>query len=171
MTVWVEERALKGWLATSSTGKAGRPETYSCDAILMLLVLRERFGLPLRALVGFALSLFRLMGLTLPVPCYTQICRRAQTLNRRWSRLPTKGAKHMIFTSTGLKVDGEGEGKVRMHGKNKRRTWRKLHVAIDADTQEIISFELTGTNGGDAAAAKRMMSRLSGIKSIRGDGA
>lgn len=64
MTVWVEERALKGWLATSSTGKAGRPETYSCDAILMLLVLRERFGLPLRALVGFALSLFRLMGLT-----------------------------------------------------------------------------------------------------------
>ena len=77
----------------------------------------------------------------------------------------------MIFTSTGLKVYGEGEGKVRTHGKNKRRTWRKFHVAIDADTQEIISFELTGTNGGDAAAAKRMMSRLSGIKSIRGDGA
>lgn len=165
MTVWVEERALKGWLATSSTGKAGRPETYSCDAILMLLVLRERFGLPLRALVGFALSL------NPTVPCYTQICRRAQTLNRRWSRLPTKGAKHMIFTSTGLKVYGEGEGKVRTHGKNKRRTWRKFHVAIDADTQEIISFELTGTNGGDAAAAKRMMSRMSGIKSIRGDGA
>ena len=42
---------------------------------------------------------------------------------------------------------------------------------IDAETQEIVSYELTGSTGGDAAAAGRMMSRMSGIKSIRGDGA
>ncbi|MBL4557801.1 MAG: transposase [Rhodobacteraceae bacterium] len=38
---------------------------------------------------------------------------------------------HLAVDATGLKVYGEGEWKVRVHGKDKRRVWRKLHLAVD----------------------------------------
>jgi hypothetical protein len=173
ITVWVEEKFLKNWISFSHTGKTGRPETYSDDAILMLLVLREVFKLTLRSLQGFAKSLFQMMNLNLPIPCYTQICRRAKTLHKRIIRL-FKGKKkcNIIFDSTGLKVYGEGEWKVKVHGKAKRRTWRKLHIGIDADTQDIVCCELTGNDEGDAEVAEKMLDRVKGsIKSFRGDGA
>jgi len=173
INIWMEEESLKKWYSSSHTCMAGRPVTYSDDAILMLLTLREVFKLTLRSLQGFTKSLFEIMNLYLPVPSYTQISRRAQTLHKRISRL-VKGKKkcHIIFDSTGLKVYGEGEWKVKMHGKSKRRTWRKFHIGIDADTQDILCCELTGNNKGDAEIAEKMLDSIPGdIKSVRGDGA
>jgi len=172
LTVWIEDAAIKNWLSNSSTDQAGRPEVYSDDAILMLLVLRERYGLTLRGLQGFATSLFQCMGLMLPIPSYTQICRRARLLHQKVQRLSTRRAEHIVFDSTGLKVFGEGEWKVRVHGKSKRRTWRKLHIGIDASTQDIIVHELTTNDVGDAEVATRLMDKVpSSVKSVRGDGA
>lgn len=172
LTVWIDDSALKNWLSCSSTGQAGRPEVYSDDAILMLLVLRERYGLSLRSLQGFITALFQSMGVMLPVPSYTQICRRAGSLGGKAKRLSTGRVKHIIFDSTGLKVFGEGEWKVRIHGKSKRRTWRKFHIGIDADSQDIVVHELTTNDVGDAEVATRLMDGLpSSVKSVRGDGA
>jgi hypothetical protein len=42
-----------------------------------------------------------------------------------------------VIDSTGLKVFGEGEWKVRKHGKERRRIWRKLHLAVDSNTHEL----------------------------------
>lgn len=173
ITLWIEEEALKKWYSSSHTCIAGRPETYSDDAILLLLMLREVFKLTLRSLEGFVKSLFKLMNLDLPVPSYTQISRRAQSLHKRIKRL-IKGHKkcHVIFDSTGLKVYGEGEWKMKVHGKSKRRTWRKFHIGIDAETQDIMCCELTGNNKGDAEVAERMLDSLpKSIQSARGDGA
>lgn len=173
INIWVEEESIKKWYSTSHTCLAGRPATYSDEAILMLLLLREVFKLTLRSLQGFTTSLFTLMGLDLPVPSYTQISRRAQTLHKRIRRL-IKGNKksHIVFDSTGLKVYGEGEWKVKVHGKSKRRTWRKFHIGIDVETQDILCCELTENNKGDAEVAEKMLDRMSGsIKSARGDGA
>jgi len=173
ISIWMEEKSLKKWHSLSHTCLAGRPETYSDEAILMLLTLREVFKLTLRSLQGFTKSLFEYMGLDLPVPSYTQISRRAQTLHKRIKCLATgKKACHIIFDSTGLKVYGEGEWKMRVHGKSKRRTWRKFHIGIDAETQDILCFELTANDKGDAAAAEKMLDGLQRpIKSARGDGA
>ena len=44
------------------------------------------------------------------------------------------GLRHLVVDSVGLKVYGEGEWKTRQHGWTQRRTWRKLHLGIDADT-------------------------------------
>ncbi|MCE9998474.1 transposase, partial [Enterobacter hormaechei] len=41
---------------------------------------------------------------------------------------------HLVVDSTGLKVFGEGEWKVKKHGKERRRIWRKLHLAVDSKT-------------------------------------
>lgn len=173
ITFWMEEKSLKKWYSSSHTCLAGRPETYSDDAILMLLMIREVFKLTLRSLQGFTKSLFELMGLDLSVPCYTQISRRAQILHKRIKRL-IKGKKgcHIIFDSTGLKVYGESEWKGKVHGKSKRRTWKKFHIGIDAETQDILCCELTENNKGDAAVAEKMLDSVpGGIKSARGDGA
>jgi hypothetical protein len=173
INVWVDEDSLKKWYSSSHTCAAGRPATYSDEAILMLLTLREVFKLTLRSLQGFSQSLFELMGLNLPIPSYTQISRRAQTLHKHIRHL-AKGKKkcHIIFDSTGLKVYGEGEWKVRIHGKSKRRTWRKFHIGIDAETQDILCCELTENNKGDAEIAEKMLDSIPrDIKSARGDGA
>lgn len=173
ITVWMDEKAIKNWFSTYHTCRAGRPATYSEEAILMLLILREVYKCSLRSLQGFAASLFATMGLDLPIPCYSQISRRAKSLHKRVGRLMKgKQARHIIFDSTGLKVHGEGEWKVKAHGKSKRRTWRKFHIGIDADTQDIVCCELTGNDKGDAEVAERMLEDLPcKVKSARGDGA
>lgn len=53
----------------------------------------------------------------------------------------------MAIDATGLKVYGEGEWKVKKHGTGgKRRVWRKLHLAVDTTTPEIIAAELSLSN-------------------------
>jgi hypothetical protein len=172
LTFWIEDISLKKWQSNECTGKPGRPPTFSDDAILMLLVIRERFQLTLRSLQGFAESLFSLMKLNLVIPCYTQICRRAKSLYKKINRLSNGSPRHIIFDSTGLKVYGEGEWKVRTHGKSKRRVWRKLHIGIDAETQDIIVCELTGNGVGEVPSALRMLDKIPGkLETVRGDGA
>ena len=172
LTVWIEEGAIQGWFAKEKIKRRGRCQTYSNDAILMLLVLREVYHLPLRAVQGLAESIFRMMGLDLPVPTYTQICRRAKTLGRVLKRLQRKGKVNIVFDSTGLKVYGEGEWKVRAHGIGKRRTWKKLHLGIDPVTQEILVCELTDRDGGDATTATKMLEEIDGtLGQVLGDGA
>ncbi len=41
--------------------------------------------------------------------------------------------------STGLKVYGEGEWKVRQHGWSKHRTWRKVHLGVDESNGELLA--------------------------------
>ncbi len=90
------------------------------------LMLKGLFNLPLRALEGFLNSVFSLMSLQLTSPGYSCISKRAKTVKVNY-RPPCRGAiAHLVVDATGLKVYGEGEWKMRKHGKEKRRTWRKL---------------------------------------------
>src|SRR5690606_5642925 len=131
ITIWLDENAIEKWFSKVHTCEAGRPATYSDDAILMMLMLREVYHLPLRGLQGFVESLFDKMDVNLPVPSYSQISRRAKSLHKKIKRLLCgKNVEHIVFDSTGLKVYGEGEWQVRTHGKSKRRSWRKLHIGI-----------------------------------------
>ncbi len=52
----------------------------------------------------------------------------------------------MVIDSTGLKVFGEGEWKVKKHCKERRRTGRKIHLAVDSNTHKIICAELSLNN-------------------------
>jgi hypothetical protein len=171
LTIWFEEAPEK-WLETKRTGNKGRPRTYSDEAILCALVIRAVFHLPLRALQGFLLWVFQAMQLALPVPCYTRICRRAAHLGQELKRLTKKNPTDIVFDSTGVKVYGEGEWKVRQHGKGKRRTWRKVHLVVCADEHEIVLSELTESNQSDGKVGKRMARELpKSVEAAFGDGA
>lgn len=117
--------------------KRERPCIYSDSVIQMLLGLKQVFRLPLRALQGFALSLRKLAFADLPVPNYTTLSRRAQDLNVALPAWRSGEPLHLVVDSTGVKLYDEGEWKVRKHGYSRRRTWRKLHLAMDAKIGQI----------------------------------
>jgi hypothetical protein len=88
--------------------------------------------------------------------------------------LPKKatGALHAVLDSTGLKVFGEGEWKVRQHGYSKRRIWRKLHLSVDADSHEIQAMVLSEASLDDAGAVDELFDQMSGpIQQMSADGA
>src|SRR5215813_7874493 len=134
ISLWLSESAIKGWLVTTKNCRRGRPLQYSDLAITTCLTIRKVFRLGLRQCAGFIESLFSLLKINLPVPDYTILCRRAAKLSIHLSSLldSSAGPIDIVVDSTGLKVYGEGEWKVRKHGAGKHRTWMKLHLAIDA---------------------------------------
>ena len=67
---------------------------------------------------------------------------------------------------------GAGEWQREKHGGQGRRTWRKLHLAVDADTSEIVASELTTTADGDPSQVGLLLDQISGsIASVTADGA
>jgi hypothetical protein len=130
VTVWFDEEFLRQHWHGKATGKRGMPLKYSDAAIQVLLMLKAVFALPYRSVEGLARSLMRLLGLAFPVPDHTQLSRRAKRLEVAIVRRERAGPVHLVVDSTGLKVYGEGEWKVRQHGVGKRRTWRKVHLAV-----------------------------------------
>lgn len=147
---------------------------YSDWAIQCALTIREIFQCPLRATEGFLKSLVKMLSLPLKVPNYSTLSRRQQTLRVKLPRASNATPRHLVVDSTGLKVYGEGEWKVRQHGLSKRRTWRKLHLIVDANTQEIVAAELTANFVGDAEVLPDMLKQLPGneaIATLAADGA
>lgn len=174
ITFWFNEDAIEKWHSISRTGLRGRPDTYSDDAIRCGLMIRSVFRTALRALQGLLKSFITILGLDLMCPHYSVFCRRAKGLQIPLRRLLKPGEKlNIIFDSTGVKVFGEGEWKVRKHGYSKRRTWRKVHVGMCADSGQVVVSATTSNNVSDDETMIHMMEALEGIPlgDILGDGA
>lgn len=152
LTIWVDESVSASWYHQGPVKRGGQ-QVYSSECIVLLLTLKATFGLAFRQLEGFAESIFVLMGLDLQVPSYTQICRRQLGLKVPLGvsgRLKNGESIHLVVDSSGLKVYGECEWKVRKHGWGKRRTWRKIHLGVDEKTGEITAQVLTDNKTDDA---------------------
>jgi IS5 family transposase len=170
LTLWVERDTLDAWRYQGPPQQGAQFE-YSNLAIECLLTLRAVYHLTLRATEGFALSLFELMGLELPVPDYSTLCRRAKILRITLPKKAT-GPLHLVLDSTGLKVYGEGEWKVRKHGYSKRRTWLKLHLAIDPQTHEIQAAIVSEPGVTDAEAVPDLLKQVDNpVEAAEADGA
>lgn len=170
LTLWIERDTLDAWHYQGPT-QQGSQFQYSDTAIECLLTLRAVYHLTLRATEGFAGSLSELMDQDLPVPDSSSLCRRAKTLR---STLPRKatGPLHLVLDSTGLKVYGEGEWKVRKHGYSKRRTWLKLHLAVDPETHEIQAALVSEPGVTDAEAVPDLRKQVDNpVKAAEADGA
>ena len=170
LTLWVDQETLQAW-RYRGPAQRGAQFLYSDLAIQCVLTLRAVYHLPLRATEGFARSILGLMGLDLDVPDYSTLCRRAKTLPITLPKVAV-GPLHLVIDSTGLKVYGEGEWKVRQHGHSKRRTWLKLHLAIDPATHEIRAAMVSEPGVTDAEAVPDLLAQEEGpVEAVEADGA
>ena len=172
LTVWFTDEAVQAWRAEPRTTRGGQP-WYSPLAILTALTLRAVFRLPFRQTEGLIGSVIGLLGLDLAVPDHTTLCRRAETLEVPRPRPRGDGEPvHLLVDSTGLKLCGAGEWLVEKHGTRTRRSWRKMHFGVDADTGRIVAATLTDRDVDDASQVGPLLDQVMGsVASFTGDGA
>jgi len=158
ITFWMSDDFEKIWRHTGKKQR-GSQFDYSGQAILVMLTVREVFHLTNRGVKGFVRSLFRMMEINLPVPDHSTLSKRGKELK---VKLPKKTSQslNIVMDSTGLKIYGEGEWKVRMHGVSKRRTWRKLHVGANPEDGEIQAVLLTENNVSDNQAVEKLLEQI-----------
>jgi hypothetical protein len=170
LTVWVSEEAIDGWKAASRTTPGGQPR-YSDLAITAGLMLRAVFRLALRQTEGLIGSVLHLLGLDLPVPDHSTLGRRARTVKLPCRPQATSGPLHLLVDSTGLKLCGPGEWLVERHGTRRRRSWRKLHIGMDANTGRIVAATLTDRAVDDASQVEPLLDQVPApLASLTGDG-
>jgi Transposase DDE domain len=177
LTVWFSDEAVRAWKAEPRTSRGGQ-SWYSPLAILTALTLRAVFRLAFRQTEGLIGSVMRLLGLDLAVPDHTTLSRRAETLEVPRPRPSGGGAGgdagplHLLVDSTGLKLVGAGEWLVEKHGTKRRRSWKKLHLGVDAGTGRIVAAALTDHDVDDASQVGPLLDRIPDpIASFTGDGA
>ena len=171
LTIWIDGDTRKAWKNSHRSANRGAPRLYTDWAILIMVTLMEVYHLPLRQTQGFLLSIVALASLDLPVPHYTTLCRRRQTLEVCLPRQSAERSLHIVVDSTGLKIFGEGEWKVRQHGYSKRRTWRTLHIGVNEATNEIVAAVVTTNNISDNAVIEDLLDQVEEeIEQVSGDG-
>jgi hypothetical protein len=172
LTLWMSEDVLENWNPEpDGPRQRGGQVQYSEQAITCLLTLRAVFKLPYRQTEGLGQSLLDLLGVDLRMPDYTTLCKRSADLAVILPTSRPDEAKHIVVDSTGLKIYGEGEWKVRQHGYSKHRTWRKLHLSVDEQSQEIQAVILTEAGVDDAEAGCQLLDETPGpIQQVSGDG-
>ena len=170
LTLWFSDDMIADWINQQSSGKRGRSNTYADTAILCMATLQEVYHLRLRSTQGLLLSLMKLMKLDLAVPDYSTLCRRRKTLEVVLPRPGTSEPLHVVVDSTGVKVFGEGEWKVRQHGYTRRRSWRKLHIGVDQATGEIVAAVVSTNNFTDGQVLPDLLDQVDEeIDQVTGD--
>jgi len=171
LTVWLTEEAVAAWHAPMRSARGGQ-RVYSDLAIETALALRLVLHLALRQTEGALRSLARLLGATIKVPDHTTFSRRSAGLTILPQTVARNEPLHLLIDSTGLKIYGEGEWLDQKHGVRSRRHWRKLHIAVDANTQEIRACELTPDDVGDVTALPDLLDQVAApVAAVIADGA
>ena len=169
ITLWISEECLHSWV--SKSGKRGRPK-FSTAVIQAGLIMKAVYHLPLRALQGFLRSILNLLQADLKSPHYSLFCKRAKEAAELLPKLSTRKPLELAIDSSGLKISGEGEWKVKIHGKEKRRGWIKLHMGVDPKSGEIIAIDVTNEKTADNQAFPRILKDSpKSLKKVYADGA
>lgn len=168
LTLWIEENALDQWQSIGPNGQA----RYRCVAIQTCLMLRAAFKMALRQTEGLMESVLTLMNLTISVPDHTTVSRRAAGLSVIKAASVPQGSLHVLIDSTGLEVFGAGQWLEAKHGVKSRRTWRKLHLAVNADSGMIVAQVLTDQHTDDPSQVGPLLDQVEEeIGKVTADGA
>ncbi len=168
LTLWIEDAALECWQTCGPGGQA----RYTDAAIQTSLMLRTAFKLPLRQTEDLMTSVLTLMDLTISVPDHTTVSRRAVTLPVIQPASVPPGPLHVLIDSTGLQVYGTGQWLEAKHGAKSRRTWRKLHLAVDAASGMIVAQTLTDQDTDDPSQVGPLLDQIDDpIVRVTADGA
>jgi hypothetical protein len=174
IALWMSEDVIEQWYYKGKKQR-GAQFKYSAECIEACCMIRKVYRLGLRQTEGLMESIIGILKLEMDVPDYTVLCRRSKVLkiNSILAKRINKGEHlHIVMDSTGLKVYGEGEWKVRQHGYSKHRTWRKIHIALNPEDGIIHAAEMTTNGIDDAAMVEPVLEKLKEkVKKFGGDGA
>jgi len=135
---WLSEDAIKNWYEENQTyDGTGAPQVYSDFSIIVCHEIRQVYRLPLRQTEGFINSLFKLLDVSLTCPDYSTLSKRLSLLNIKVPRYRSKSSKPdesvaaIAIDSSGLKRFGRDEWHQEKYEVSAKRSWRKLHIAVD----------------------------------------
>jgi IS5 family transposase len=172
LTVWITEDVGQTWHAVEPEQKRGHPRTYTDTAIATMATLQEIYHLGLRQTQGLMDSIGQLLHREVAIPDYLTLSRRRATLEIELPRTRRNEALHVVVDSTGVKVFGEGEWKVRQHGYTRRRTWRKVHLGVDEASGEIVAAVVTTNDYHDSQLLADLLAQVEEeVSQVSGDGA
>jgi len=78
----------------------------------------------------------------------------------------------VALDASGMKVRGEGEWKVKIHGRSKRRKWIRVHIAVDPKTGEIVAQITSESNVHDGTMTRDLLDQVPGsVGLVLADGA
>ena len=154
-TVYVASHKAEGWVllptvyedAGSSGGTLERP------GLQRLLTDKLAY----RQTEGFLHSIASLLGLGIEIPDYSTLCRRSRLLRKKL-RIPKAASTqpiHLMIDSTGLRIHVGNARKP-----PKQRAWRKLHIAVDRETGNIVASELTASRARDATRVPALLTQI-----------
>jgi len=171
LTFWFSDDVINNWQQPADVDTHGN-QKYSDMVILCGLTLRQLFRLTLRAAEGMLKSLVQLAKLSVDVPDYSTLSRRGKTIKINLGVKATLKPRHVLIDSTGIQVVGEGQWKMLRHGESRHQVWRKLHIAMDAESHEILAATMTESVRLDGNYLPKLVDKIEGpISQITGDGA
>jgi IS5 family transposase len=171
LTLWITEDVVQTWHPSEGEGKRGHPRTYTDTAIATMATVQEIYHLGLRQTEGLMESIGEVLHLEVAIPDYSTLSRRRATLEIALPRPRGQEALHVVVDSTGVKVFGEGEWKVRQHGYTYRRTWRKVHLGVDEASGELVAAVVTTNNYSDSQILPDLLAQVEDkIRQVSGDG-
>ncbi len=173
LTLWISDEAIKEWHPENEDKKRGGQRVYSDLAVETCLTIRSVYKLGLRQAEGFMESIAMIMNIPILIPDYSTLSRRSKVVQiTKAKRKANTEPVHILIDSTGLKISGSGEWQETKHGLQKRRSWRKLHLAIDENTGDILASELTTNKQGDPSQVSPLLNQIDEkIDSAKADGA
>ena len=159
LTVWLglTDGKLANWNSPRPTRRTpGRQRQYSNHAIETTVTLGLVFGLASRQTEGFLRSLLTLLNLDNDVPDHSTISRRKARLGKgaSYERRTVKPV-HLLIDSSGLSVH---VGQLRTPPK--ARDYRKLHLAVDEHTSDVVACELTSKRARDASRVASLVGQI-----------
>lgn len=162
-------KELEKELKKQNKGKRGRPFDYPDSLMRFCVVIYHVFHLPYRQMEGFMKKLSLLVP-QLTAPAYCTPCRRFKDMCLELPPLDPFKSLVVAVDSSGIKVTNRGEWMREKHGKT-RRGWIKVHVAVDAETNQLISLEVSDEKTADSEMFKPLLEPLKNLKDILADGA
>lgn len=169
ITFWIDTNFLK--YSSLQEPTKGRPKFHT-SIIHMGWVLKITYKLTFRALEGYFYSLFQLLGIKKDLPHYSLFCKRGKEVLAYLPKLSTRRPLELVIDASGLKIYGEGEWKTHKHGRENRRRWLKVHVAVDPKSGECISVMVTDEKGADSTQLPSLIDHSpKSVKRVYADGA
>jgi len=175
--IWISEDVVDAWYEADRTyDGTGTPNTFTDQAIITCHEVRQVFKLPLRQCQGFIDSIFKIKNIALRSPDYSCLSKRLSSLGIKSPRYkktdsPDDEIAGVAIDSSGLKRFGRGEWHQEKYKISPKRSWRKLHIAVD--TKHIIhGCDLTDRFTADCQVVEVLAKQIdNSVNQITADGA